>query len=324
MIAGSIINVLKQKVHIAIVSHIMPDGDSIGSMLALYSVLKRMGKKADVYVSDSAPEVYSFLPNFDCIKRCSEYAKSKYDAIVVLDCGSMDRTGLCQDIASESDISINIDHHGTNSLFADLNLVDTNASATGELIYQIIKLMGAEVLKEEALCLYTAILTDTGGFRYSNTTSVTHQIAGDLINTGIDFNNIYDRVYRSFKYDDIKLLGRVLGSLELHCNGRVAYMQVLQKDIEELGLQSSNTSDFIDYGRDIDTVEVAIFAKETAEREYKLSFRSKRYVDVKSICEKYGGGGHTRAAGCTLRVSLDKIKHEIIDNLECMLKDGSL
>jgi len=324
MIAVSISNLLKQKQHIAIASHVMPDGDSIGSMLALYSALKKMGKIVDVYVSDNAPERYSFLPCFDCIKVPDKNDRQIYDVFVVLDCGSFDRTGLCQDIIKESGISINIDHHGTNCLFADLNLVDTNASATGELVYQIIKLMGVEISKEEAMCIYTAILTDTGGFRYSNTTSITHQIAGELINTGIDFNSIYDMIYRSFKYEDIKLLGSALGSLQLFCNGKIAYMQILQKDIEKLGLEVTDTSDFIDYARDINTVEVAIFAKETVEKEFKLSFRSKKIIDVKSICEKYGGGGHVRAAGCTIKDSFDKVKSEIIEDLESKLKDGSV
>lgn len=318
MIASKIAALLKEKQIIAIVSHVMPDGDSVGSMLALYTVLKRMGKDVDVYSSDPVPEKYAYLPGAQAIKTCCGQENKEYELLIVLDCGSMDRTGNCEWLENSSDISINIDHHGTNSLFANYNLVDTNASATGELIYQIIRLMGLDILKDEALCLYTAILTDTGSFRYSNTTSITHQIAGDLINTGIDFGAVYENVYRNYRFQDLKLLGKALNSIELYGDGKIGYMQVLKDDMEYNG--SENTSDFIDYVRDIDSVEAAVFIKETSDGELKVSMRSKRIVDVKSICEKYGGGGHTRAAGCTVKEEIESFKERIISDIEDALK----
>lgn len=324
MIAAKIANLLKQKNRVAVVSHIMPDGDSVGSMLALYNVLTRMGKVVDVYSSDRVPEVYSFLPGYNFIKTCfeneSDTTVEKYDVLAVLDCGSIDRTGCWDKISAGSEVTLNIDHHGTNLLFADLNLVDTNASATGELIYQIIKLMGEDILKDEAECLYTAILTDTGSFRYSNTTSITHQIAGDLINTGLDFGEIYDLIYKRFKFDDIKVLGKALSSIELFEGNRIAFMVILKKDLMGMSFDSINTTDFIDYARDIDSVEAAVFAKETGDKEFKLSFRSKRIVDVKSICERYGGGGHVRAAGCTIKGDLTSIKKCVIEELTASLE----
>lgn len=321
MIAVDITSTLKQKNNIAIVSHMMPDGDSVGSMLALFNVLKRMGKSVDIYSSDKIPAVYSFLPNCKLIKQCNEILNKEYEVIVVLDCGSMDRTGNCSVLEKLSDICINIDHHGTNTLFADLNLVDTNASATGELIYQIIKLMGQDILEDEAICLYTAILTDTGGFRYSNTTSITHQIAGDLINTGIDFGKVYERIYKSYKYENIKVMGKVLSTIELSGDGSIAFISLLKKDLEDLVIESINTSDFIDYARDIDSVEAAAFVKEIDTDEFKVSFRSKRIIDVKKICEKYGGGGHVRAAGCTIKGDLQFIKQLVINDLKNALRD---
>lgn len=324
MIASSIAGILKKKSSIAIMSHVMPDGDSIGSMLTLFNVLKSLGKKVDVYSSDAAPETFSFLPGYDFIKYCDDITDDIYEVTAVLDCGSLERTGKCSKIAEKSGVTINIDHHGTNSLFADLNLVDTNASSTGELIYQIIKLMGVDISKDEGACLYTAILTDTGGFRYSNTTSMTHEITGDLINTGIDFGRIHELIYNNYKYQDIKLMGRVLSNIELICNGRASYIQLLKNDIKDMDLENLNTSDFINYARDINGVEAAIFVKEVEEGEYKVSFRSKHIVDVKKICEKYNGGGHIRAAGCTITGSLPEVKQSIINDLEKALKDDNV
>ena len=323
MMAVTIANTLKQKNTFAIVSHIMPDGDSIGSMLALYSVLSRLKKDVDVFTNDNIPSIYSFLPNFKVIKTCGKSDKL-YDVLIVLDCGDIERTGNCSLLSAKSSLTINIDHHGTNTLFANLNLVDTNASATGELIYQIIKLMGIDILKDEAVCIYTSILTDTGSFRYSNTTSITHQIAGDLINTGVDFGLIYNKIYNDFRYEDIKLMGKAIGSLELFNNGRIAYMQLLKNDIDNLSIKEVNTSNFIDYARDINTVEVAVFIKEITTDEYKISLRSKYLVDVKAICEKFGGGGHVKAAGCTIKGNIRNVKNIIIEELQFSLGNDIL
>lgn len=321
MIAVKIANLLNEKDNIAIISHTMPDGDSLGSMLALYTILKRLGKKVEAFTADKLPEIYSFLPQYSQIKVINKEIVNKYDMLIILDCGDIKRTGDCSILIDNCNISINIDHHLTNMLFADVNLVDTNASATSEIIYQIIKLMGINLQKEEAICLYTAIMTDTGGFRYSNTTSITHQIAGDLINTGIDFSLIYEKIYRSFDYNTIKIMARTINNMELYANGKVSYIQLLKKDVDGLNIKDINTSDFIDYARDIDTVEVALFIKETDNEQFKASFRSKNIVDVRYICEKHGGGGHKRAAGCGFKGDILSIKKDLINELINALED---
>lgn len=322
MIASKIAGILKEKDSIAIVSHIMPDGDSIGSMLALYNVLKRMCKNVVPITGDNLPKVYSFLPGFGSICSCDSSVNRDYDVLVVLDCGSLDRTGDCSLIRSK--ITINIDHHITNSLFADLNLVDTNASSTGELIYQLIRLMGSDILKEEAACLYTAILTDTGCFKYSNTTLSTHQITGDLITTGIDFGSIHDMVYKNYEYTGLKLLGKALSSIELHEDGKIAFMQLLYDDFKGIDLKDVSTSEFIDYARDIGSVETAAFIKEISPGEFRVSFRSKNRVDVRAICEKFGGGGHIRAAGCTITGKSEYVKNTVINEMKKALKDDDV
>ncbi len=319
MTAAKIAEILKEKSNFAITFHVMPDGDSVGSSLALYNVLKRSNKNVDVFSSDKVPDVFSYLPGYDSIKDCSLIGKNAYDALIIIDSGDYERIGKCADI--KANITVNIDHHATNDLYADINFVDMNSAAAGELIYQIIKLMEPEIQKDEAACLYTAILTDTGGFRYSNTTPLTHLIAGKLISTGIAFSGIHDIIYRNFEYDSIKLLGKVLESIELHCRGRIAFMKLLKSDIGNIDISNISTTDFINYGRDIKSVECAAFIKETGAGEFKVSLRSKNYVDVKSVCEKFGGGGHIRAAGCTIKGNFENAKKSILDELAKALKE---
>lgn len=316
----SIAHILESQDNIAIVSHIMPDGDSIGSSMALYCALKRMGKNVTVLGSDSVPHIYSFLPGLEDILYMKGEPMS-FDVLVLLDCGSMDRTGQCSRVSGKT--TVNIDHHLTNSMNADLSLVDTKASSTGELVYRLIKYMEKDIGQDEALCLYTAILTDTGCFKYSNTTQTTHIIAGDLISTGIDFGFIHDYVYRNFRYESLKLLGKALCSLETHEGGRVGLMYLSSDDLSGFDMRSISTTDFIDYGRDIETIEAVAFLKELFPGEFRVSFRSKNYVDVRAICEKYGGGGHMKAAGCTINGSFEQVKETVLKELKNAIKDDN-
>jgi phosphoesterase RecJ-like protein len=316
MIINDIIDALRSCGRAAIISHVMPDGDSIGSMLAMYNILKRMSKTVDVYCSDVVPVVYSFLPGYDYIRKSDDISVDRYDIAIVLDCGDIERTGKCAVIVNNSAKVVNIDHHITNSAFGSLNYVDTGASSTGELIYRIIKDMGLEIFKDEGECIYTAILTDTGCFKYSNTTPSTHRAAGDIINTGIDFGAIHDLVYRNYEYNNVIAMGKAIGSMELFCNGKIAYMQLLQDDLGELNIQDIDTNDFINYARDIKGVEAAVFIKQSADDRNEVSLRSKLKVDVSIICGKYGGGGHIKAAGCTICGSLQYVKDLIINELQ--------
>jgi bifunctional oligoribonuclease and PAP phosphatase NrnA len=324
MNALDIVAALKECKSAVIMAHVSPDGDSIGSMLALYNVLKRIGKDVGICSSDNIPSVFSFLPGYNSISKYSILERQSYDAAIVLDCGSGDRTGECSRLIDNADISINIDHHVTNSMFASFNLVDTNASATGELIFQLIKQMGLEIMKEEAVCLYTAILTDTGCFKYKNTTPLTHKIVGELISTGIEFGDIHDHVYRNLDFDTVKTMGKALCSVELYDNGQIALMKLLSEDLDGMSLQDIDTTDFINFARDIRTVEAAAFVKQVSSDEYKVSMRSKNKVDVRAVCEKYGGGGHVRAAGCTMNGTLESVKDTVLVELEQKLKEGIL
>lgn len=311
---------LKSKDKVAIASHIMPDGDNIGSMLALYNALKGMGKDAVCYSSDVWPDIYSFLPRYGDVKICTDDPGKEYDIFAVLDCGSTDRTGKCSSLKDHCGQVINIDHHATNSNFGDLNLVETSASSTGELIYHVLKEMGVSISRDIACCLYTAILTDTGCFKYSNTTEETHRIAGELISTGIDFGEIHSEIYNNYNYKDLKFMGKAIESIELYGSGKIAYMQLDKDSMDGVKIGDINTTDFINYARDIKGVEVAAFVKAGEPGEFRVSFRSKKIVDVREVCEKFGGGGHIRAAGCTIRGTLSDVKNTVLRQLENALK----
>jgi phosphoesterase RecJ-like protein len=319
MILSKIGNVIKEKNNFAIVCHSSPDGDSLGSMLGLYNCFKEIGKNADVFVEDVVPEKYCFLPQSNDI--CSfEESSDKYDCVFILDCGDLDRLGRCKDIIYKCDIIINIDHHLTNDLFGHINFVDTNASSVGEIIYQLLKFNGMEISRNTATCLYTSIIADTGGFKYSNTTSMTLSIAGDLINTGIHFSDINNRVFDVKTIPQIKLISKVTSTLETYLNDKVATLYLSKGMLADCNAVEDDASDFVNFARDIQGVEVGVFIKEKDAKISRVSLRSKSYVDVRAIAEKFGGGGHLRAAGCTVEGSIQEALQLIINEIDYMLE----
>lgn len=301
---------IKSNDKFAIASHTSPDGDSIGAMLALYNILSSLGKKVDVFVEDTPPHKYSFLKNFEEFKICKN--SGEYSCLFVLDCGDRERLGNCEDLIDRSKKVINIDHHISNKMFGHFNIVDPNASSTGELIYQIIKLNGFEISRDVAACLYTSIITDTGGLKYSNTTSMTFSIVGDLINTGIDFSEISSLIYNRKSISQVKLMSLVTQTIEMHMDNKVSMLTLTRDMLAECSSNDEEAEEFINIARDIEGVQVAVFIKEKDYDVYKISLRSKKYVDVRKIAEEFGGGGHIRAAGCTIEGNIDEIKRKLL------------
>lgn len=288
MILNNIGKVLKTYDNFAIVSHVSPDGDSLGSMLGLYNTLIDLGKKVDVYADKEIPEKYSFLPGFENIKT-DFLNKNKYSCLIILDCADISRLGDLKDLLFYSDMSINIDHHISNILDCNINYVDSNASSVGEIIYQILKINGYEINYNTAVCLYTSILSDTGGFRYANTTSMTLNIAGDLINTGISYFDIYNKVFDERTINQTKLLCKVLSTLETHFDNKVAVLVLTKEMLEECNAKEKDSNDFVNYARNIDTVEVGVFIKQVEDLKFRVSLRSKKFIDVNNIAMKFNG-----------------------------------
>ena len=300
---------------IAITFHTSPDGDSLGSALALLIGLRKLNKEVYIISKEDIPQTFLFMPCSDEINGKTNETLKDTDCVIVLDCGNFKRVNANLLLQNKKFTLINIDHHMSNDLYGDLNFIDTKASAVGEIVYELLRLLRVEFDREISTCLYTSILTDTACFRHSNTTAVTHNIAGKLINEGIDFSNIHRIIFENKKLEKIKLCGEIITNMMIELHGRVCVMYISKSMLEKYGLASSDTSDIIDFGTSIDTVEVAILIKE-ADNGVKVSLRSKFLVDVSKVAGIFNGGGHIRASGFFTEANFDDTKIKLIEILE--------
>ena len=317
MIFNSIINKIKDSDKIAVLSHIMPDGDSIGSSLALYNALKKCGKNVRFILDDEIPKTYRFLKSSDRIQRPGQF--ESFDAIIVLDCGDAERLGNSS-IYLNNNYVINIDHHISNNEFGNLNIVDKDSAATGELVYDLIKALGIDMDREISECLYTAIVTDTGQFQYSNTTSRTHLIAGELINYGVNVSLMSERIYQNNSKEKAVLMKMALSSLEFFHNDVTSCISLTLEQMKEANASDEDSDGIINLARDIECVEVAIFLREIEQGVVKVGLRSKKKADVSAVALQFGGGGHVHAAGCTVHGTVNEVKKKILDAVAEELK----
>ena len=314
----AICKVFREKDRFLIACHENPEGDAIGSELALALALRKMGKTVTVLNADPVPGNLTFLPGADSVVR--EEDGSRYDVAVVVDCGSAERTGRVHQELLKPPVLVNIDHHRTNGGCGEHCLVDPEAAATGMLVYRILSALGVEIGYDIAVNIYVAILTDTGSFHYSNTSPEAFHIAGEMVRRGIDPWAVAEQVYETQSADRLRLLGRVLGSLEIAAGGKVAAITTMKKDLAAFSAGKDSLEGFINYPRSIVGVEVAVAFREEDEGEFRVSFRSKGRVDVSSIALAFGGGGHRNAAGCTLRGPFAKVKRKVFVALESALR----
>ncbi len=309
MSIDKIIDTLKNKESFMLTTHMNPEGDAIGSTLALALALSSLGKKVTVNTADPVPRILKFLPSSNMVQQVKT-VNERFDAVIVLDCGDLERVGFLRKDNIPSDILINIDHHKTNLGFGTINLVE-EAVASADMVYTIIKKMGIPVTTDIAVCIYTAIMTETGSFRYTNTTDHTLRVAGEMISYGADPAVIADNVYNRNSVGRINLLGLVLSTLKFSGDGKIAWVVVLEEMFKETGTTKEDTEDLINYPRSIDGVEVAVLFRQSGN-DWKLSFRSNGKVDVALVSLEFGGGGHSMAAGCFLKGSLDEVLERVI------------
>jgi phosphoesterase RecJ-like protein len=288
----------------------MPDGDNIGSSLALYNGLKKMGKAVRFILDDDIPKIYRFLESSDKAEKPGE--AENFDVVIALDCGDAGRLGKSGRYL-DNNFVINIDHHISNNKFGNLNLVELKASSTGEIIYKLLKLLGIDLDKEISECLYTAIVTDTGQFQYSNTTATTHQIAGELINNGVNVSLMFERIYQNSSKEKVVLMKMALGTLEFYHNDSISCVSLTIQQMQEANAKEEDSDGMINLARDIECVEVAIFLKELEPGKIKVGLRSKKVIDVAAVSLQFGGGGHVRAAGCTIFGSVAEVKKKILE-----------
>lgn len=301
---------------ILILTHENPDGDAVGSSLGFMHALKKLDKEVTVLIP-TINSMYSFLPGFDQIKKEIDDYK-KYDLCIALDSSDLERLHVCRPYFEAIENTIVIDHHITNQNYADVNYVNAIASSTCQNLIIVLAFLGISISKEIAECLYTGILTDTGGFRY-NTQSETFEFAGMLAETGIDISKIYRLLFDTTTEKRTRLLSRALNRLELLENGKIAFTYITMTDVEELKNEDGDQEGIVNFGRNIEGVEVSIFVREKGGK-YKVSLRANEYVDVSQISAKFAGGGHLRAAGFEISMSLDQLKQTIVEEIKKQLK----
>lgn len=305
---------------IGITYHASPDGDAVGSALALLIGLRALNKDAYIISKDVISENLTFLPLSEEIDGKIDAPSEETTMVVVLDCGSYER--ISANLKGYKGNIINIDHHISNDYYGDENYVDVTAAATAEIVFELLEIMqikfdeNNDFSKQIGKCIYTSLVTDTGAFRHSNVTARTHKIASRLKEVGVNNTNIYQNLFDNKSFEKVRLIGKALNNMELMLDKRVALIQVRQKDLDELKIVSEDTSDIISFGLQIKGVEVAVLIKEI-EIGTKVSLRSKTDFDVRKIAEDLGGGGHIKAAGITLKGSrIDEVKGKILEKIE--------
>lgn len=313
-----VIDALKDAKFIGVGCHTSPDGDALGSVQALTLALRKMGKDVYIFSKDKVMETLKFLPLSLEVEASDHIVKSGTDLIAMLDCGAIDRVNVDFKGIYGSQL-LNIDHHKTNDRYGDINYVDKEASATGEIIFDIINKLGVEIDKDIATCLYTAITTDSGSFRFQCTTPRTHEIASALLKTGIDFSSISRTVFDTKPFGKVKLIGHVISSMESCLSGKVNILKVSESDFINFNVMDRDTSDIVNFGLAPMEAEVSILLKE-AEDRIRVSMRTKEKVDAGKFSEKFKGGGHERAAGMTFMTpSTEEVKDTLLKELEAWL-----
>lgn len=297
-------NLILQANRIVITAHVHPDGDSLGSMLALYQYLADQGKNVQMLLDDTLPVLYEFLPGLQKVRRPAEQL-IQADLLVILDASDEERIGQIGKLVKAP--VLNIDHHISNTRFADYWYIDSAAAATGEVILAMLKLMDAQISPDIAVCLYTAIATDCGFFRYANTSAQTLRYAADLVECGVKPHIIAE--YLDVRpLSSLLVLQKALETLELYCNGKIATLTVSPALLDD----ADSTEGLVNYPRNIAGVEIAILFKFVDAAVCRISFRSKN-ADVSRLALEFGGGGHIRAAGCTVNGTVEETKRKVID-----------
>lgn len=311
----SIIEKIKEANKIAVIFHVNADGDAVGSALAFLLAFSKLGKDIDVFAEENLLHNLEFLPQSEKI-IIGSLTDQSYDIALTLDCGDIHRMGKRVSIYNNAKFTINIDHHKTNNINADLNYVDINVSSTGEIMFEIIKGSGIEIDKSIAQCLYTAILTDTGGFKHSNTTSQTHTVCAELIDSGVDCSEVFRKVYEDVPFSRLKILGKILDTMELYHNDKVCLMSITYKEVNALGASFDDLDNIANYGLSVQNVELSIFIKEISQNNIRVSFRSKYYFDCSKLASLFGGGGHARAAGCDIKGNVTHAKGVLLSKVQ--------
>ena len=308
---------IREKDDFLLVTHVHPDGDGLGAQSALYLALKRMGKKVRVANRDPLPRCYHWLPFSESVETTD--IVPPHEVCVTLDAGDLNRL---RDGAKRSDyrLILNIDHHVSNARFGDLNWIDTASPATGEMVYRLLRAIGTEVDRDIAESIYTSLVTDTGAFKYSNTTPQCHRLAAELMEAGARVPLLCDRIFASVTPSALQLLRISLGKLATVEGGRIGVMTLSQADMQKTGATDEDTENLVDFVRKMAGVEVAIFLKERPDGRYRLSLRSRNAADVSAVAAAFDGGGHRHAAGAVVDGPMEEAVRRVVAEVSRLIR----
>lgn len=316
-----LIRLIRSKQHIGIISHFRPDGDAIGSTLALGLALRAMGKDVWLWNEDGVPARYAFLAGSELIQQLPEGVPAVLELLLCVDTGDFKRLGdRAAALFADFPCIANIDHHATNSCYGHVNVVEGGDSACGFVLYKILRAMGAPITREIAAALYTAINTDTGSFQYSSTTPADMRAVAELMETGIDIADINRRVYQEKPLTELRVTAEVIANMVVEAGGQLSHYSMTTASKERMGLSLEDTKDLVDIIRVVSGVRVAIIFEELGDGRIRMSLRSKDPAfSVADIATQFGGGGHAMAAGIRMRGELCDVRERVLNAIRAAL-----
>lgn len=316
MTVDNILEEIKKAKTIVILTHENPDGDAVGSSLAMYMALQKMGKEVDLIIPE-LPRIYAFLPKAEEAKK--EGSTNPYDLAISLDSATIKMLNGWSNYFETAKVKVVIDHHGSNTMYGDYNYINPAAPACAQILITILEYFGIEIDKEIGTAILTGIITDTGGFQYQSTTPETFEFASELLKKGVNVSNIYKKVMNTKSKANFELRKRAIERMQFLEEGKIAITYITMQDQQEVKAEPGDHEGIVEEGRAIEGVEVSIFLRET-EKGYRASLRSNDYVNVSDVCLMFGGGGHVHAAGCTIAQSLEQVKEKLINQVKMYLK----
>jgi bifunctional oligoribonuclease and PAP phosphatase NrnA len=307
-----IVDAVRTRHRFVLSSHARPDGDSIGSQLAMAYALREIGKEATVVNADPAPAPMMAFPGVPDI-HIAPNVEGEFDAAIIMECGDLKRTGVS---GLERFFVINIDHHPGNTGYGRINWFDASAAACAEMVYDVVRALDLPLTKEIATHVYLAILTDTGSFHYSSISPRTFDICRECLEAGVDPVLVARNVYDSNNMGRLKLFGAVLGAMQIDQTGRIAIVYVDHEMARTAGGTYEDTEGLVNLPLTVKEIEAVVFFKQEKGDEYRVSLRSKGDVDIGSIAKEYGGGGHKNASGCTISGPIEELQRAIVEKIE--------
>ncbi len=296
--------------------HLNPDGDTIGSMLAIASVLKRLGKKVRLFSQDPVPDNLRFLPHTGSIR--ASLPSGKFDAAILLECSTPARGGDLETVLKKAGTVVNIDHHKTSEFYGDINIVEPHSSSTAEIVHRLFYNMNVNITRREAACLYTGIVTDTGRFHFPATSPRTLETASRLLETGFKFSRVNDLLYATKTCEALKILGRALESLEFTAGGKLAVLTLKLSDFKDFGARPEHSENVINFGMMAPGVKAAVMFREEKGR-ISVTFRSRGHIDMSAVAKSFGGGGHRNASGCRFQGTMHAARLKVLAVLTRLL-----